>query len=67
MGRATIVSGGANGRYTIDLDYGAAQRDAAVARLNTRIADLEDRATWQQGQIQQMQNPQHHPRGRYAG
>src|SRR5574343_514822 len=51
MGRATIVSGGTDGRYTIDLDYGAAQCDAAVARLNTRIADLEDRATWQQGQI----------------
>ena len=34
MGRATIVSGGPTGRYTIALDYGTAERDARVAKLS---------------------------------
>ena len=45
MGRATIVSGGANGRYTIALDYGTAERDARVAKFDAKIAEMEDRAT----------------------
>lgn len=48
MGRATIVSGGTDGRYTIDLDYGSAVRDARVAKLTAKIAELEARALWQQ-------------------
>ena len=36
MGRATIVSGGPTGRYTIALDYGTAERDARVASLTPR-------------------------------
>lgn len=51
MGRATIVSGGTDGRYTIDLDYGVAQRDARVAKLTATINELEDRKLWQQGQV----------------
>ena len=48
MGRATIVSGGADGRYTINLDYGTAQRDAMVAKLTATINELETRKAWQQ-------------------
>ena len=38
MGRALITSGGANGRYAIQVDYGSAQRDALIAALNQLIA-----------------------------
>ncbi len=51
MGRATILSGGDAGRYTIELDYGTAQRDALVSKLDAKIAEMEDRAIWQQGQV----------------
>ena len=51
MGRATIVSGGPTGRYTIALDYGTAERDARVAKFDAKIAEMEDRAIWQQGQV----------------
>lgn len=40
MGRATIVSGGTDGRYTISVDTGAAQKAARVASLTTTIAAL---------------------------
>ena len=33
MGRATIISGGLNGRYLIEMDYGMAVRDAKAAKL----------------------------------
>ena len=41
----------ANGRYTIAIDYGAAERDARVAKFDAKIAEMEDRAIWQQGQV----------------
>ena len=40
MGKATIVSGGADGLYTVKLDYGKAQKDAAIARINARLVKL---------------------------
>ena len=40
MGKATIVSGGTDGLYTVKLDYGKAQKDAAVARINARLVKL---------------------------
>jgi len=40
MGKATIVSGGTDGLYTVKLDYGKAQKDAAIARINARLVKL---------------------------
>jgi len=37
MGRALITSGGTDGRYAIQVDYGSAQRDALIAALNQLI------------------------------
>lgn len=42
MGKATIVSGGTDGLYTVKLDYGKAQKDAAIARINARLAVLAE-------------------------
>lgn len=41
MGKATIVSGGADGLYTVRLDYGKAKRDAAVVRILARLGEIE--------------------------
>jgi len=51
MGRATVISGGTDGRYVIEMDYGLAQRDARVAKLDALLSELDDRKTWQQGQV----------------
>lgn len=40
MGKATILSGGEDGRYTVRLDFGAELRDARVTALNAKIAEL---------------------------
>lgn len=40
MGKATVVSGGAEGDYVIKLDYGKAQRDAVVKKINKRLDEL---------------------------
>lgn len=40
MGYATITGGGADGRYTVELDLGTASRDELVAELAGRIAEL---------------------------
>lgn len=40
MGRATVLSGGAEGLYTVRLDFGKAQRDARVAKLDARLVTL---------------------------
>jgi len=52
MGRGTIAGGGAEGLYSVTLDYGTAARtarvaamDAQVEELNTRIAAAADRLT----------------------
>ncbi len=45
MGKAKVVSGGPDGKYTIEMDYGAAVRDARVAELTTRITELSAQVT----------------------
>jgi hypothetical protein len=40
VGRATIISGGDDGRYTIEVDTGGAQQQAKIDALNARIASL---------------------------
>lgn len=41
MGRATIIDGGEDGRYTVKIDSGKTQRDQLVAKLSARISDLD--------------------------
>lgn len=41
MGRARIISGGPNGRYVVDLDYGEAQRVALVAAVQQQIVRID--------------------------
>ena len=41
MGRAQIIDGGADGRYTIQVDYGSAQRQALIDAFNSLIANLD--------------------------
>lgn len=41
MGKATVVSGGAEGRYTINVDLGNARKTQELAAVNARIAELE--------------------------
>lgn len=40
MGKATIVSGGEDGLYRVKLDFGKAQKDAAISRINARLPKL---------------------------
>lgn len=40
MGKGTIASGGADGLYSVTLDYGQAARDARVADINADLARL---------------------------
>lgn len=40
MGKATIVSGGTDGLYTVKLDYGKATQTAQLAKMATRLAEL---------------------------
>lgn len=42
MGYGRIIGGGEDGRYTIELDYGKAERDALVAASNVLIARLDN-------------------------
>lgn len=41
MGKATIVSGGDDGRYTVKIDYGTGVRDAHLQRITARLVKLE--------------------------
>lgn len=41
MGFATIVSGGADGRYTVSMDYGSATQTAVLAALSLQLAQLD--------------------------
>lgn len=43
MGRAVIVGGGTDGRYTIEIDLGSGPRDERVAQLTSHIAKLTAR------------------------
>lgn len=40
MGVARILSGGTDGRYTIELDYGKAQRDQLLTAYNIKVSRL---------------------------
>lgn len=40
MGRGTVAGGGAAGLYSLALDVGKAERDAAVAKLDARLNEL---------------------------
>ena len=51
MGRATVISGGTDGRYVIEMDYGSAQRDAMIAKIDLDLYQLGLRKTWQQEQL----------------
>ncbi|MEY2653622.1 MAG: hypothetical protein RLZZ524_650, partial [Pseudomonadota bacterium] len=51
MGRATIVSGGADGRYTVTLDYGTTLQDAIVAGLNSALVTLQNLKSQAEAQI----------------
>jgi hypothetical protein len=55
MGVAKIVSGGQDGRYTIELDYGKAQRDAQVAAFTARVGTLTGKLAASQLQINDVQ------------
>ena len=41
MGRGTIVSGGTDGLYTVDLDYGSTRADQLIDYLQTAITDID--------------------------
>lgn len=51
MGFATIISGGTDGRYTIQADYGEAQRAALVAAVNTALSIVGGKITEQQAKV----------------
>lgn len=40
MGRGTILSGGTDGLYSIEIDFGEAERDARVVKIDAQIAKL---------------------------
>lgn len=42
MGRGTIVSGGTDGQYTVDLDYGTARAQQIIDYLESAIDGLDD-------------------------
>ena len=45
MGKATIISGGTEGNYTIKMDYGKAARDARVVKITARLTEIEQKIT----------------------
>lgn len=51
MGYALIVGGGTNGRYTISLDIGEAERAALVARFTTAQAAAQDKLAAAQAEL----------------
>lgn len=55
MGRATIISGGTDGRYLIEMDYGVAQRDALIAKIDLDLYQLGLRKTWQEDQLEEVE------------
>lgn len=40
MGKGTIISGGANGLYTLNVDYGDALRQQYLTQINKRLSEL---------------------------
>ena len=47
MGRARIISEQGEGRYTIEIDYGSAERTRRLERVDMRLYELTLRKTWQ--------------------
>ena len=47
MGRATITSEAGDGRYTIEVDFGAAEKARRLDRVAMRLYELGLRKTWQ--------------------
>ena len=47
MGRAKIISEQGEGRYTIEIDYGSAERTRRLERVDMRLYELTLRKTWQ--------------------
>ena len=45
MGKATIVSGGTDGNYTIKMDYGKEVRDGRVTKVNAALAEIGPKIT----------------------
>lgn len=50
MGRARYISGGEEGRYTIEIDQGSEEKDANLAVLNRRISQLDTNIALQQAE-----------------
>jgi hypothetical protein len=44
MGKGQILSGGANGLYTVRLDYGEAERAAELVRIAAQLIDLNNKS-----------------------
>ena len=51
MGYATIVSGGTDGRYTIQLDFGEQQRQALLTAITQALQDVGEKITFTQDKI----------------
>lgn len=51
MGRATIVSGGTDGRYVIRMDYGEELKTRLLEALSLALAQLDTKISEQQGEI----------------
>lgn len=47
MGRARIISEQGEGRYTVEIDYGSAERTRRLERVDMRLYELTLRKTWQ--------------------
>ena len=55
MGRATIASGGEDGRYVLSLDYGDSLKTRLLAALSLALAEVETRISEQQVRVDEAQ------------
>lgn len=55
MGRATVESGGEDGRYVISLDFGEGLKTALLAALSIALAEVETRIAGQQVRVDEAQ------------
>lgn len=53
MGRATIIANLGEGRYTIELDYGSAEKEAALTKANERLVSLNQKISEAATKVQQ--------------
>lgn len=56
VGKGTIAGGGSEGLYTINVDYGDAQRDARVNTLHARQESLDEDITAKQEEVTEAQD-----------